>query len=467
MKSNLFAIVAIVLFVFAINAQEEERTDGLTKKDIATINDFTVNIKSAELLCAEKPNVKLKVVFDQTLREIDRVSAVTKNLDLSARYQNSPAAYHLMNLKTGLPLEVGQITVFDNFVILVLTDPEPFKTSRKFSLFFRGMKLKEGTLTENASLADIAISSDCDEFPTALKTPTEITDKTLPGVLEYMKANFQPKASSPEVKISFEMNGERVTSPFYQTSIAAQPFELKRLGLRGAYSIVPVFLNLEKNDTPGVDLDKLIFGSKFNHLIAFNDDGKYATSRLRTSPLIGIKTELSFRMETTTKFKTGNLLLGVKSGLPINVLQTRGKSMRLTPFVGFDFGYKIIDDSSTDEARVKTEKWITRPFFGFEFFFTPARKETEIPYQFEASYVHRIFLRPEEVYKRDADRKPVIEGFTTNPKGYFSAQFTLWQNKFISPFIKYTYGRDVTQYLLEDHKYRIGLNANFDWGKKK
>lgn len=177
---------------------------------------------------------------------------------------------------------------------------------------------------------------------------------------------------------------------------------------------------------------------------------------------MGIKSEITAKMETTSKFKSGNIILGLKTDLPINLFQTRSNSMRLTPFVGFDFGYKILDASTTSK-----EKWIMRPSFGAEFYYTPFRSETEIPVLVEMNYIRRTFLRPEEVYARDADRKPIIEGLTTNPKDFFSLQLTFWQTKFISPFIKYTYGRDTPQYLFENHKYRVGVQANFDWGDKK
>jgi len=462
LKKYIFTAAVLLLSLSSVSGQNNEpkRDDGLTANDITALKDFTVTVKSAEILCEPNQSIRFKVVFDQTVREFDRVSEVSGQTDLALRY-HSTEAYHLMNLKTGKRFKLEQMAEFFNYVTFVLKDQQPFADSREFSLFMRGIKLKEGTASENTTITAVAVSSGCEAFPKALGKPAEVTDKTPPGVLKYMTDNFQPNKSASEVKIAFSMNGEEPTKPFYETNISAEPFELKRLGLLGAYSVVPIFLKLEKNDAKETELDKLIFGAKLKHLYVFNGNGVYATPRLNVSPLIGVKSEIEFKMETTTKFKTGNLIVGLKSGLPINLFQTRSNSMRLTPFIGFDVGYRLLDSKSTNK-----EKWIMRPSFGFEYFYTPKRTETEIPYQFEVSYIRRIFLRPEEINKRNEARKVVIEGLTTNPKDYFLFRFSLWQNKFISPFVKYTYDRDVPQYLLEDHKYQLGLQANFDWGKK-
>lgn len=479
MKNYLLVIITILLICFSVDAQTfpeitptpvpspPDRPDQLTENDIAGINGFTVNVKSAELVCEMNgavKEVKFKVAFDQTFREIYRVSTVfnkSPELDKFSKRFDDPDSYHLMNLADGTKLSLTQPTVEDNYIRFIIPAPNTFNKSNKYSLFLRGVKMKAGKKDEHPTVTMVEISSNCAEIPIEFGAAAPVTAKSTPSIYEFAMNNFHLNKSNPEIKVSFAMNGERVTSPFYATTIAAEPFELKRLGLRGAYSVVPFFVNLEKNDSPGSEVDKLKFGGKFRHLFIFEDDGKYTTDDPDTAPFIGIRSEISAQVETTTKFKTGNVILGLKTGLPINVYQTRSRSMRFTPFVGFDFGRRIFDGNSTSK-----EKWIARPSLGAEFYFTPFRTEKDIPYLLEMSYIHRFFIRPEEIYTRNADRKAIVEGLSTNPKGYFTAQLTLWQTKFISPFIRYTYGRDAPRYLLEDHKYVFGIQANFDWGSK-
>jgi hypothetical protein len=482
MKIYLFVIITILLISFSVHAQPTPtpvpmptftpnpaeaptpRPDQLNKNDIAGVNGFTVNVKSAELTCemnGATKEVRFKAAFDQTFYEIERTSLIFGQTDLLKRFRDADY-YHLMDLKEedNPRLSLTWIGEEDNHIVFSLSAAD-FDKNKKYSLFLRGVKLKNGKAEENPTVTMVEVSSNCAEIPGKFGTVAPVKAESTPSVYEFAMSNFHLNKSNPEIKVSFAMNGERVTSPFYATTVAAEPFELKRLGLAGAYSIVPFFINLEKNDSPGSEVDKLKFGGKFRHLFVFEDDGKYTTDDPDTTPFIGIRSEISAQVETTTKFKTGNVILGLKTGLPINVYQTRSRSMRFTPFVGFDFGRRVFDGNSTSK-----EKWIARPSLGAEFYFTPFRTEKDIPYLLEMSYIHRFFIRPEEIYTRNADRKAIVEGLSTNPKGYFTAQLTLWQTKFISPFIRYTYGRDAPRYLLEDHKYVFGIQANFDWGAK-
>ena len=488
MRKRLLIVIAILIISFSANAQtptptqtpmptftptpmpeSTPRPDGLTDNDISAVNGLTVNVKSVELLYERKNDVNdvtLKVVFDQTFREIDRVSTIFGQMNFESRFSSSNA-YHLMELATGNRLNLTAPAVEDNYITFKLDedDAKVFDKSKKYTLFFRGLKLSAGTTAENPSVTAVTVLSVTPDIPETFAAVAPVVDKPLPSLYEYAKKNFTLDENSPEVKIDFSVTGERVTKPAYATVINAEPFELKRLGLRGAYSIVPIFLNLEKNDAKGSEVDKLKFGTKFRHLIVFEDDGKYVadpaqSSELKTSRFIGIRSELTPQIETTTRFKNMNFILGFKTGLPINLIQTRSQSMRIFPFAGFDGGYRIFNGDRTSK-----EKWIARPSFGAEFYYTPFRTENNIPLQIDANFVLRAFLRREEIYTRDADRKPIVEGLSSNPKAYFNVQITLWKTKFLSPTFRYSYGRDTPQYLLEDHKYTFGVSANFDWGK--
>lgn len=460
-----------------VEQKEEKEKDDDDEQKVA---DFAVAVKSAQIICYEGKN-QLRVMLDQPNREINRISKdivflaqkAGKPIPISEKTlhdsYNEADFYHLMDLtkNTSLTLTVSTNDIDFNVIVFDIggiSNPNDAIYNRGFSLISRGLKYGGGKLAANPSMTSVSVSALCELPPSKLGTPTKEPEETkidLKTIAETYFAEAKSKDSA-EIKVSLAIDGNHKTKRYFQTTVKAEPFELKRLGMHGAYSLVPIFVELEKSGEPKKEVDKLIFGTKFNHYFVFNDDGRQISSRdPKPSRFAGFKSELTFRMETSTKFKQLNLITGIKTGVPINVFQTRSQSLRVTPFIGFDFG-RILNTPASD----RKQNTILRPFFGGELYFSPFRNEKRSPFVFEMSVIRRAFLKPELIYKRDANGKAIVEGYSTNPKTFANLKITLFETALISPFIQYTYGRDVPQYLKEDGHYRAGIQVNFDWSKK-
>lgn len=463
-KLLLFALLSTSISIYA--------------KPAESVKDFAVTVKSAEIICVNGVS-KLVIMLDQSLRDVERASGQyppapnsASKTTLADSYQKNDSylllenscgtRFYLSNMGQSLSLDYQNLITF---TITGLVNPKAEKYKGGFSLVSRGLKLAKGELSSNPLMIQASISDSCNSVPRNLPEPAIAKTADVPDVFGYVKQHSQKPndADNPQVKVTFAIDGTRTTKRYFQTELALEPFSVRRLGMHGAYGWTPFFLNLEKNGNPESEVDKFKFGTKFNHFYIFNDDGRRLSNREpRPSKIAGIKSELNFRIETTTKFKVANLISGIKTGLPLNVFQSRSHSLRITPFIGFDLGYRI-----RDENPLTKEKWIARPVYGTELYWTPFRTEKLNPFEIEVSFIRRIFLRPELVYNRDADRKKQIEGLTRNPKDFFSFKMNFFKNQLFSPYVQYTHGRDAPEYLLEDNHYRAGLEFKVDWRKKE
>ena len=470
---------------------DEEQKEFMKKldKDAEKYENFTVSIKSAEIICEGVNECLLKVIFDQSFIEIQRISHNLK-FDPKAPYKNvskddkneffnifqDVAKFRFINLKDNSELSLTIKTISNvnvepnpNSVVFTINSAIDLKSEDGYTLVFYGKKLEKGTPKPNPVMIPVTVSASCERLGDKMNAAVKVPAQEITDIKKFANDNFTTAAdaSNPELKINFGMSGRTETQPYYQTEISAEPFELKRLGMHGAYSWVPFYFQLQRNDTPKSEVDKLYFGTKFKHLFVFNDDGEYTSYANPTPRMIGIQSEVSIGWETTSAkfvkhpFTNGKVILGLKTGLPINLKQSRSQVLRVTPFFGIDFGRLF-----PDEESISKEKWIIRPNVGGEFYWTPYRKETKTPVTVEARYITRAFLRRELIYKRDDKFDTVLEGPSSNPKHYFTASVTLFGNQLFSPFVKYTYGRDTPEYLPERNLYTVGIQANFDWGKK-
>lgn len=68
----------------------------------------------------------------------------------------------------------------------------------------------------------------------------------------------------------------------------------------------------------------------------------------------------------------------MENWIAFNLIHTRSRSLRVTPYVGFEFGSKIKSKDKTSKGNV-----LARPLIGGELYFTPYRTEEK----------NRLFLK--------------------------------------------------------------------------
>lgn len=317
----------------------------------------------------------------------------------------------------------------------------------------------EGSEKISTLMTKIVISNSCSAVKEELPKPTQTQESNGndKDFLDYfVKAENKDEA---KVNLKVSLDGSKGTRRYFTNELDFRPFRLHRLGLGGAYDIVPAYFKLRYSSNPSSPIDTIEFGSKITHFKVFNDDGRRVSNWKPHSQYVsGIVTTLNPRIEADWKFKEVNFVFGYKSGVPFNLNQGRSRSLQLTPYVGFELGYTIRSKINNTPGKL-----IARPLFGADLYFAPYRSEDKTPFVFEAHYIRRFFLKPEGFYVLTSDNKEIPGGTSQRPRDYATAKLTFNYNSIFSPYIEYMYGRKPTKYILVNSRFQVGIQMTFDW----
>ena len=397
---------------------------------------------------------QLDVMLDRSL----------KHLPTSLQLVNQePAHYRVIRLSDGSKNDVYptvvSTTLNNTLTFSVIGNFDP-KDVVGFGLLANNTIRVEGEDKKSSTLTKIAVADSCSTPPDKLPKPTEKKEAEVKDLRDFLLKPDQKK----EAKLStdFSIDGSKHNRRYFTNNIDFTPVRIHRYSMGGAVEVIPVYVKFRFSGDKKSPVDTLEFGAKATHFKVFEDDGKLiADGRPRSGPLTGIATTVDARIETDWFFdKQANLVFGARVGLPFNLIQSRVQSLRITPFVGYEGGFRI-----KSETAINKERRISRPIFGADLFYSPFRKEGKKPVVLEIKYITRVILKQEPAYATDPEGKEFLVGFSRLPRSHVNAKVTFNYGDFLSPFIEYTYGREPGKYVLVNSRYRAGIQFNIDWAK--
>ena len=386
--------------------------------------------------------------------------------------------FYLVELKSGNALHLNNEFLLDD---IIKNDPLPddpakpshltleysalhyVDPSKTYVLMANVQKLADGKPDANTHIVKLDITSSCTLPPKELKPPPtkeqeeqeKIDKEKNNDVLHYLTESKNSKAAN--VGVSFGMKGSK-GSYIYSHDIALRIGRLHRIGLWGAYDINWFFLDHKYSNDSKSPLDDLKFGIKANHLL---HDPFLRREKSERDIINSITTTITGRIETDFRFSDQvNFVAGWQSGLPINIFNERSTMARFTPFIGYEMGYRI-----KDETPIGKNKFISRGLFGINIFVAPFRKEKVNPFEVEVEYIRRVLAREEPEYYVNVDDKEVFGSFNRRPKDFGKVRLTFNYNNTFSPFIQYSYGKVPGKYLLQNNAIEAGLKVYLKWSK--
>jgi hypothetical protein len=267
------------------------------------------------------------------------------------------------------------------------------------------------------------------------------------------------KAKNANVGVSFALTGSR-GNRVYSHDFAIQLGRIHRLGLRGAYDIIPFFLEHKFARDEKSPKDELRFGAKLNHLLLF-DPYSSKSGKPERDIFNSITTTLSGYIESDFFFSDrANLIGSWKSGLPVNLFDERSTAMRVTPFIGYEFGARLKDENVQQKSR-----YISRGLMGVDIFLAPWRREKTNPFEIELNYIRRVLATREPAYFVNVAGKEVLGEYSNTPKEFVKARLTFNYNDRFAPYFQYSYGKTPPKYTLQNSVMEAGLKFYLKWEK--
>lgn len=313
--------------------------------------------------------------------------------------------------------------------------------------------ITDGKSDTNPHIVKVKESANCGKVPA--KLPTIASKEEVKDVRDHLVESS--KAKDANVGASFALAGSR-SNRVYSHDIAIQLGRVHRLGLGGAYDIIPFFFQHKFARDKKSPKDDLKFGAKVNHLLLF-DPYSSRSGRPERDLFNSLTTTIAAQIETDFLFKEQvNFVGSWRTGLPINIFDERSSAARITPFIGYESGYRIKDVSPIGKSRL-----ISRGLFGLDLFVAPWRKEKTNPFEIELNYIRRVLGREEPQYFVNADGKEVLGGFNSKPKDFVKARFTFNYNDRFAPFFQYTWGKEPGRYVLQNSVMEAGLKVYLKW----
>ena len=401
---------------------------------------------------------------DEQCKEYKSVEKLLKAALSVDAASGDAASFYLLELNSGKRHSLQRSFTSDEILYndpprlsLEFAAPTANPSYKPFVLMANVKKLDDGTAKGNAHIVKVEITPSCDAVPAELpKAPVD--EPTKPKDLhDYLVESKE--ADHANIGASFSLNGSK-GHRIYSHEIGLELGRMHRLGLRGAYDIIPFFLQHKFARDEKSPKDDLTFGFKANHLLLFDP---YSSRRGRPERDLfnSLETTISGHIETDFLFSDQvNLIASWRSGLPLNLFDERSSVARITPFIGYELGRVLKEENPTNKNRT-----ISRPLFGMDVFIAPYRREKLNPFEIELHYIRRLLLRPENEYFVNADGDEVLGGFNRSPKDWVKARFTFNYNDTFAPFFQYTYGREPGKYLLQNSVMEAGIKVYLKWDK--
>lgn len=436
---------------------------------------FSFKITRAELVCTADPAVKrLEVAIDRTsdvtimMHCADNDDACKDNRkkldDWVTKTFRSPSNYRLTQIVTGASIDPTAIypdsnpeLEFYNSIALGVTG---YELDKKYVLFAKDVDLsfKEKKPSFTPFIIPIEVNPNCE-------TPAEeLVDADKPKVEEPKTPGFKdylakpPEGGTPQLKIDFSMQGSKRHQVLYSFGANFRPYTRRRLGFGGYYELTPFFVETEYqiNASPADKKNVLGIGVlEFKWTKILRDDGDEHDNILtRHSP--GFIFTITPKLETEWGFRERNLLLSPRATMPMNLYQSRRTTLRVDPFVGFEYGFVWASQVS------KPGKSLQRPLAGFGITANFLRNADQPLFGAQIDYIRRFFLKPELSYGVGADNKLVPDRESRRPRDDLKARFFINATKLFSPFVEYEYGRVPPKYNLINSSFKTGVTFNVD-----
>ena len=313
----------------------------------------------------------------------------------------------------------------------------------------------DGKSSDNPHMVKIEKASRFDSVPKEIaKLPAADPPKDVRDFLIEDK-----KAKDANVGVSFALAGSR-GNRVYSHDLSIQLGRTRRLGLRGAYDIIPFFLEHKFARDEKSPKDELKFGAKINHLLLF-DPYSSKSGKPERDIFNSITTTVSGYIESDFFFSDrANLIGSWKSGLPINLFDERSTAARVTPFIGYEFGARLKDENVQQKSR-----YISRGLMGVDIFVAPWRRDKTNPFEIDLSYIRRVLATREPAYFVNSAGKEVLGEYSNTPKEYVKARLTFNYNDRFAPYFQYSYGKTPPKYTLQNSVMEAGLKFYLKWEK--
>lgn len=484
-KLIMSAILSLAICSLALS-QTVVKTDN--KPSAPKVEDATIAVTSAQLVCTSKKDFRLQVSIDKSADSFGTPPEAS-GLETLIKAIKNPDSYYVIELATGKKFNLSKVTPentalsgnilwFDIVKVAGEGAPVFAPSAAKYGLIANLGSLSKGNFTAGTTMTVLSATDSC-LFATmpdklAAPSPPKVTkgENKLLAALTPRKPDID---GDPVVVFNLDLNGVKRKKRFLDFDFNFRPYRHTRLRAAGRYDISAYVKGDFLTDADGKYTSRKVdFGVEFDYLRVFHDDGdqlKGESDPRRT--FIGLNLIVQPHFETTWFFRSANFITNVRTKLPINVHHNRHLSVRIDPYIGFEGGknlrgyrFKIFDEDPDElPAAVKEGYWIARPLFGAELSAIIRHKEKPAVLV-DISYIRRFFLNKEISAGLDDEGKE----YTTEsrlPRDLVTSKFTFNTPWVLAPFVEYKYGRDTPDYTLVNHRYKLGLAVSFDWLWKK
>jgi hypothetical protein len=474
MRSHILASFLVACALFASPAYGQKIAAGLSSAKFqcgerAALVQASFD-KSLHGLIADAEEARDRAPADERPDHNEKLRALKSNI--GALYAQPQGAGDFRNVYL---LELGSGGTFR----LVPTTPAPGNSeppdvlefapadrfdpgAGKFALIVQGV-------TEKPSMAVLSVPDAC--LAVKDKLPAATSAKDLEKPHRRFSEYTEPVTGRDEavVFVDFAFDARKNTKDeddnFYFTGDGSfVPVRIRRLGLGGAYELQPFFLDVKINSGDKQRIYTSEYGIRAKYIRVFGDDGRgYSNQEHRRKLIPGITAESAIKVEMDKWFQTVNLVSETRAGLPLNLKQSRARSLRIEPYFGFAFGKNLRRKEDKDPERAVAfdgRDWIARPFAGAELLYSDFRDRYIKP-SLSVSYVRRWPLAPEVFYLRDANDKKFLGGTSRVVRDYVKARIDLDFGGIIKPFLSYEWGRNPPGYELINSNFKTGLSVKF------
>ncbi len=449
---------------------------------------ITANIANARFVCQDGVE-RIQVTFDKSLhglieeidisigkagvddraRLIDNRAKLIANIgSLGVAGATSPSLY-LIRLADGSRTQLRSEDTFkgDNPPdVMTFSTVGPLAVGKdKYGLIVQGV-------TKEASMSTLSIPDMCRPIADSLPTQTQKKDSRTPNrkFADYVEGVTVKEEANLFADFAFDSrkNTKEDDENYFLTVDASfVPKRFRKLGFGGAYELQPIFLDVKINSGDKNKIYTSEFGSRVKYIRVFGDDGRgYSNNEHKRKILPGITAEAAVKVEMDKWFETANLIAETRGGLPMNLKQSRARTLRIEPYLGFAFGKNVntvetLDDpDSVRVYRFDKRDWIARPFVGMELTYSEFRDRYLKP-SLTVSYIRRWPLVPEVYFLKDGSGQTYAAGSSSLVRDYVKARIDVDLGGFLKPFIAYEWGRNSPGYELINSSFKAGFAVKF------